>query len=156
MAFTVGYPNGSSYVSVEYADGYFADRAVTAWAGASAAKQGALTRATDYVRALFSARFDPDLFPDVVDAIPEALLKATAEYALVELVNPGGLAPAPQIDATGYSMVLTKRKVGPIERNFAVAGGDSAVRMTRRIFPVPDALIASLLVVSAGYDRVIR
>lgn len=155
MAFTVGWPDGSSYVGVAYADEYFADRGVAGWTGDNAAKQGALTRATDYIRALFAARFDPDLFPDVTEEVPEALLKATCEYALIELSTPSGLAPAPQLDASGYSVVKTKQKVGPLERTFAVAGGATGPR-TRRIFPVPDALIASLLLASLGLTRVIR
>jgi hypothetical protein len=158
VAFTVGWPGGSSPVSVADADEYFADRGATGWAGQPAAKQGALTRATDYVKALFAARFNPDLFP--VEAglvtIPDALARAVCEYALVELTTPGGLAPAPAIDASGYAVVKTKKKVGPIETNFAIAGGDSAVQRTRKIFPVPDALIASLLLPSQGYSRTTR
>lgn len=146
MAFTVGGgTEATSYVSIEYADGYFADRGVAGWAGQVAAKQGALVRATDYVRALFAARFDPEPFVEVAPELPEALSKAVCEYALVELKTPGGLAPAPTVDASGYSVVKTKRKIGPIESNFAVVGGDGAQPRTRRIFPVADALIASLL-----------
>jgi hypothetical protein len=158
VAFTIGWPEGSSPISVEYADEYFADRGVTGWTGDDAAKQGALTRATDYIKALFAARFDPAKFLDEDDValIPDALEKATAEYALVELSNPGGLAPAPTIDSSGYAVVKTKKKVGPIETNFAIAGGDSAVQRTRRIFPVPDALIASLLLPSPGLFRTTR
>jgi hypothetical protein len=158
VAFTVGWPEGSSPISVEYADEYFADRGVTDWTGEDAVKQGALIRATDYVKALFADRFDPVFFPVVDDVVvvPAELEQATAEYALVELRTPGGLAPAPTIDATGYSVVKTKKKVGPIESNFVIAGGDSAKRQTRRIFPIPDALIASLLLPSLGLSRVTR
>jgi hypothetical protein len=158
VPFTVGWPGGSSPISVEDADAYFADRGVVAWVGDLALKQGALTRATDYVKALFAARFDPDLFivEDDVVTIPEALAKAIAEYALIELRSPGGLAPTPTVDASGYTVVKTKKKVGPIETNFAIAGGDSARQMTRRIFPVPDALIASLLLPSPGQFRTTR
>lgn len=159
MAFTVGWPEGSSPISVEYADAYFADRGITGWAGDDTDKEAALTRATDYVKALFAARFDPDLFlldEDDLVIPPAALEKAVAEYALVELGTPGGLAPAPVIDASGYGVVRTKKKVGPIESTFAIAGGDSAVQRTRRIFPVPDALIASLLLPSTGLTRVTR
>jgi hypothetical protein len=156
VAFTVGWPEGSSPISVEYADEYFADRGVTGWTGTDAAKQGALTRATDYVKALFAARFDPELFLDEDDVavLPSALEKAVAEYALVELSTPGGLAPAPTVDASGYAVVKTKTKVGPIESNFAVVAGSK--QQTRRIFPVPDALIASLLLPSLGLSRVTR
>jgi hypothetical protein len=156
VAFTVGWPDGNSAVSVEYADGYFADRNVTAWTGTTAAKQGALIRATDYVKALFAARFDPDLFVVVDDlvVVPEALEKAVVEYALIELVTPGGLAPAPQVDPSGVAVVITRKKVGPIEKEFAPIAGQTPA--TRRKFPVPDAFIASLLLPSAGFSRVTR
>jgi hypothetical protein len=156
VAFTVGWPEGSSPVSVDYADEYFADRGLPDWAGEDAVKQAALTRATTYVKALFAARFDPDLFPVVDDlvVVPAALLDAICEYALVELKTPGGLAPAPAVDASGYAVVKTKKKVGPIESDFAVVAGSQ--RMTRRVFPVPDALIASLLLASPGLFRTTR
>ena len=74
---------------------------------------------------------------------------------MLELVTPGSLAPIPQVDASGYSVVTTKRKVGPIERNFAVAGGSSRP-MVRRPYPVPDSLIAQILLPSYGLNRVTR
>ncbi len=158
MAFTVGWPTGSSPVSVEEADAYFADRDVVAWTDATTGKEGALTRATDYVRTMFAARFDPLLFlaVDGVIVIPEALAQATFEYALVELRTPGGLAPAPVLDASGFSVVKTKKKVGPIESTFQVVGGEGAKPQTRRSFPIPDALIASLLVRSVATNRTTR
>lgn len=156
MGFTVGWPGGTSPVSVSDADGYFTDRGIAAWTGADSVKQGALTRATDYVKALFAPRFDPDLFPVVNDlvVVPEELVKAVCEYALVELTAPGTLAPATVNDPTGYAVVLTKKKVGPIEKDFAPVAGSQ--RLTRRSFPVPDALIASLLLPLTGLSRTMR
>jgi hypothetical protein len=156
VAFTVGWPGGTSPISVADADAYFADRGIAAWTGTEPAKQGALTRATDYVKALFANRFDPDLFLVVDDlvTIPEALAKAVAEYALIELVTPGGLAPVPQVDDSGYAVVMTRKKVGPIEKSFEPVAGSTQV--TRRRFPVPDALIASLLLPSSGFSRTTR
>ncbi len=158
MAFTVGWPGASSPVGVPDADAHHSDRGNATWTGSAEAKQAALTRATDYVRTLFARRFDPLLFPvvDELVVIPDALTKAVAEYALIELVTPGGLAPAPAVDVSGYSVVKTKKKVGPIESTFAVVGGDGARVKTRRVFPVPDALIASLMLPSLGNNRVIR
>lgn len=158
MAFTVGWPDGLSIVSVAYADEYFADRGVVAWAGVDNLKQGALVRATDYIKTMFALRFDPELFVDADSnpITPEELEVACCEYALVELKTPGGLAPAPQVDASGYAMAVTKKKIGPIEKTFSVIGGDSAVLRTRRIFPIPDALIASLLLPATAFTRVTR
>jgi hypothetical protein len=156
VAFTVGWPDGNSGISVEYADAYFADRGIPAWAGEESVKQGALVRATDYVKALFAERFDPDIFAAAAPDVPEALAKALCEYALLELGKPGALTPAPAIDASGFSVVTTKRKVGPLERNFAAVGTVDGGPRTRRIFPLPDSLIASLLLPSVGYTRTTR
>lgn len=157
MAFTVGWPNGNSVVSVEYADQHFADRGVTAWTGDVAAKQGALVRATDYIKTMFASKFDPLLFVDGNGdpVIPGELERATAEYGLIELRATGSLAPAPVVDPSGYATVTTKRKVGPIEKNFAVVGGTGGP-MTRRSFPLPDSLIAALLVPTVARNRVTR
>jgi hypothetical protein len=160
VAFAVGWPDGSSPISVEFADGYFSDRGVTAWTDVSSdsAKEAALTRATDYVKAMFANRLDPDVFLVVNDVvtIPEELARAVAEYALVELVTPGGLAPAPTVDASGYTVVTKREKIGPLETEFAIAGGDSAKRLTRRSFPLADALMASLLLPSSSLTRTSR
>lgn len=153
--FTVGWPGGSSPISVAYADAYFADRGISSWTGTNTAKEGALTRATDYVKALFANRFDPDLFlVDDVAVIPEALEKGVAEYAVIEIVTPGGLAPVQPVDPSGYPVVMTKKKVGPIEKEFQPVAGST--QMTRRRFPIADALIASLLLPSLGLSRSTR
>lgn len=156
MAFTVGWL-GLSLVSVDDADQHFADRGVTAWPAAGKQvpdKQAALVRATDYVRAMFFARLDPALVNP--DLIPDALVQAISQYALIELKTPGGLAPTPQVDAAGVGLVLTRKKIGPIEKQYSVVGGTDAKPATRRSFPVADALIASLLLSGAGLARVIR
>lgn len=158
MPFTVedgtGVEDFNSYVTVAYADAYFADRGSTTWTGEDSLKQGALVRATDYVRAFFTPRFDPDKFPE--DDLPDALRRAVSEYALIELVTPGSLAPTPKVEDSGLSVVTTKRKVGPLERTFAVAGGSDAKPMLRRPYPVPDALIAQVLLPSYGVYRTTR
>jgi len=152
VAFTVGW-NGNSLVSVEYADQHFADRGVTAWTGDVAVKQGALVRATDYVRAMFVPRFNPDKVS--ADLLPDTLLAAVSEYALVEFKTPGGLVPQPS--ESGVETVVTKEKVGPLETTYAVVGGaNAATGGGRKAFPVADALIARLLLASVGLSRVIR
>lgn len=153
MAFTVGGgPDANSYVSVEYVDGYFADRNTAAWTGGTPEKQGALVRASDYVRAVFSNRFDPAKVD--LDDLPDTLLKAVSEYGLVELVNPGSLAPNA---TTSVSTVVTKEKVGPLETTYAVLGGtDNAVAGARKAFPVADAYMAWLLLPSFGLTRTTR
>lgn len=157
MAFTVGWPDGNSAVSVEYADGYFLDSGTVAWTGDDTAKQAALVRSTRYVKAWFQDRLDPLLFvDDGGNAItPEVFMDAVCEYALLELTTPGVLSTAPTVDASGYSLIKTKQKIGPLERDYAVAGGGTSGPMLRRPYPVPDALIAGLLRI-APYNRTTR
>lgn len=147
MPFVAG-PGGNSLASLAYADGYFADRGLAGWTGDDGAKQGALVRATDYVFGVFGPYLDPAKMAaaaasDPAD-YPDALKRAGCLYALVEIATPGGLAPAPVVDASGYGVVLTQRKVGPIQRNYAVVG-DTTRGPTRRRFPLADALVAQVL-----------
>jgi hypothetical protein len=152
VAFTVGW-GGNSLASVAYADAYFADRATPAWSGDNTTKQGALVRATDYVRALFLPRFDPDKVNALL--LPDTLLQAVCQYALVELTTPGGLAPAGS--ASGATTVVTKEKIGPIETSYSVLAGSTPLPAgTRRPFPVADALIAVLLLSTVGANRTYR
>jgi hypothetical protein len=158
MAFTVGGTSAAnSYVGVAYADDYFADRGNVVWGAAiTGAKQGALVRATDYIKSLFALRFDPDLFDATdPDNLPDELLRATCEYAVLELASPGSLAPPLARDESGYAVVLTKKKTGPIEKEFTVVNG-TAGPSTRRSFPVADGLIAALLIYNATSASVIR
>jgi hypothetical protein len=148
-----GVPGANSYATVEYATSYFADRAREAeFAGLPADQQGWLVQATDYIER-FSERFlgapllaaQPLSFPrataDGAAWMPDNLLKATCEYAA--RAKRGPLAPDPTVDATGHSVVMTGRKVGPIERSFAVVPGSRA-RLFRS-YPLADALLAPLL-----------
>lgn len=153
MAVTVGYPDGDAWADVAFANAYFGARAVTAWAGSDDVKIGALVRATDYVKALFAARFDPELFELTV---PVELQKAVSEYALIDLASPGSLAPAPQVDASGFAVIKTKQKIGPLERDYAAVGASTGRPMLRRFYPIPDALIAALLLPTLTTNRVVR
>jgi hypothetical protein len=172
MAFTVeggtGVTGANSYASVEYADAYFAERGNEVWAAiaADADKEVLLIRATDYIESIFSRRFigemvatdqalswprtDAGSYPD--DSIPIVLLKATSEYAL--RANDGPLMPDPTMDASGFSTVVTKKVIGPIEKEFAVMGGSNP-RLVRS-YPAADALMASLLQPGTGGNRVTR
>lgn len=166
-----GVPGANSYATVEYAVSYFEERGrASEFDGTPEQQQGWLVQATDYIE-LFRERFKsmPYMatqslsFPRallvgvtggsnmVVDAwLPETLVKATCEYAAI--AKRGPIAPNPTIDATGHTVVMTARKVGPIERHFAVVPGSRA-RLFRS-YPVADGLLAPLLR-SAG-QRVIR
>lgn len=162
MAFTVEdgsvVPGANSYASVQYATSYFADQGRAAeFDGSEEDQQGWLVQATNYIETWFGQRFrstpyaanQPLSFPrigyDIDNAVvawmPDQLLRATCEYAARAKLGP--LSPDPVVDKTGHSVVMTSRKVGPIERHFAVAPGSNP--QARRSYPAADALIAPLL-----------
>lgn len=173
MAFTpengTGLTNSNSYTDVAYADGYFTDRTVTAWLSLTQpAKQAALIAATDYIDKRWGSyfkgcrltetqalEFPRDAFVDENDNgyIPDALKKATAEYALRASSAP--LAPDPVQDPSGYQVSRRMEKVGPIEErtDFAFLG-PGAVRQLLTPYPAADMLLRSLLKNTQG--RVIR
>jgi hypothetical protein len=156
-----GLPDANSFVSVEYADDYFAALGNAAWTGEPSAKQAWLVQATSYIITVFGRRFgcytklsDEQAlpFPTVQNALPDALLQATCEYAVRAKAGP--LMPDPVVDATGFSVVTKMKKVGPIEKEFAVAGNQSQPALYRS-YPYPDSLMATLLCPGGG-TRVIR
>ncbi len=112
MAFTVESGNGeedsTSYVSVEYADGYHTDLNNTAWTAETVTdemKQFALMRATAYIDSRWqgqwrgtrllstqalqwprSEAYDNDDF--ALTGVPSYLAKLTCEIALIQLTDP--------------------------------------------------------------------
>jgi DnaT-like ssDNA binding protein len=53
-----GLPDANAYVSLDYANDYFASRGVAAWASvADSDKQTAIVRATDYIETVFGPKF---------------------------------------------------------------------------------------------------
>ena len=125
MAFTVEdgtiVDEANSYVSVEYADAFFAERGITAWDGEDTAKQYALVKATDYVDTFNNEFKDtskggPLYFPSNNESglgeMPSQLLKAVCEYALIALSTP--LTPNPVIDNSGMQLESFEKTVGPL------------------------------------------
>lgn len=163
-----GKPDANSYASVATADSYFEDAGIATWVGTQDQKQGWLVQATRYVGLRWNTRFigtpthsdqalhfpATDAAPYADDEVPLPLIQAVCEYAL--RAKSGPLAPDPAIDATGYSVVTTKKKVGPIEKSFSAMGSATAGPMSWRPYPIPDALISQLLRVGSGGNRVIR
>ena len=175
MAFTVedgtGVTGANSYVTVAYADAFFADRGNAAWAALAndAAKQPLLVQATDYTEVLYARRYIGEMTPTYPlswprtdtgdwldtayadDEIPDVLKRAICLYA-VEAIS-GPLMPTPAIDDTGLPVVTTMKKVGPIEKEFKVVPGNTKP-MAVRPYPLADGMIASLL--RPAGPRVIR
>lgn len=150
--------DANSYVTILEADGYFADRGNSAWTGADAVKQAALIKATDYIEGRFSQRFIGSKkttaqalswpregagdFADTV--IPVGLRRACCEYAVRALS--AELAPDLKVDASGLTVVATKKKVGPIETDYAVPQtGLGSTPMLFRPYPAADMLLRGLV-----------
>lgn len=176
MAFVVeegaGLPDANSYSTVEYADAYFLERGIVAWDGTEEEKQSWLIQATDYIETVFGARFIgtkktttqalswPRLYAVARDnseladdAVPSTLVRACCQYAL--RAKSGPLMPDPLVSAEGYNVVTSRKKVGPIEKEFRVMGS-SGTPILVRSYPAADALITSLLLYNGGGTRVTR
>lgn len=169
MAFVVedgtGKNNANSYASVADADAYFADRAVGAWAGDESVKQAALIKATDYLDARFGARFIgekasaeqalewPRAGAGFLDSeVPVKLERACFEYAVRALT--AELAPDLKVDASGLSLFAKKKKVGPIETEYAAQqSGLGSTPMLIRPYPAADMLLRGLLYSSNSVIR---
>lgn len=170
MAFVVedgtGVAGANSYASVAYADAYFLDRNVVAWAAATQqAKEGALIRATDYINSLpvlwageQTYAHQELAFPrgKGVTTLPDRLRRATALYALRALK--GSLLPDPVADASGLRVTEITKKAEGVEKSVKYAdpssgsGGDLQIF---RNYPEADILIGGLLAPRRA-SRVIR
>ncbi|QFR59620.1 hypothetical protein P6F33_gp19 [Pseudomonas phage Quinobequin-P09] len=150
--------DATSYVTIAEADGYFSDRGVTGWTGADAVKQSALIKATDYIEGRFGQRFiggkktttQALAWPRTGAAgfadtdIPVKLRRACCEYALRALT--AELAPDLKVDASGLTVVATKKKVGPDRDGIRC----SADRPWRHPYAVPSVPCGGYAVAGAG------
>lgn len=156
-----GVADANSLCAVDYADAYFADRAIAAWTGADVAKQSALVRATDYIETRFGRRFKGELADTEqalswprIDAsadgiVPASIRKATAEYALRALKST--LAPDPVSDESGRVVASKSEKVGPILESTTFVAG--SVVQTFKPYPAADGLIKPWLKPTGGLVR---
>ena len=163
MAFTVedgtGVEDANSWVPVDYANSYFTERGITTWTGADGVKEKALVRATDYVHVRFgrhwipvgSDEVDPEVLYTFNETIPVNLKKAVSEYALRALT--ATLAPDPTVDDNGLVTVVTKKQLGPLQKQYAVIGNQEARPSLLRAYPAADMLLAGLI---AGGSRTMR
>lgn len=164
--------NANSYVDVAFADDYFVTRMNATWLAIvdPLAKEAALVQATDYIENIYGRKFigemvnisqslswprkDTDVYSELAyreDEIPLRLMKATCEYAVRASAAP--LSPDPVIDATGLTVVTTRKAVGPIEKEFRPVAGRSTPALIRP-YPAADAYMVGLLCPGGG--RVIR
>lgn len=155
-----GLADSNAYCSTAFADDYFALRGITAWTGSSTVKEQAIVKATDYIENRFGDSFKGSRavegqalsFPraDVVlkdgrevdeASVPDAIAKATAEYALRALT--GELFPDPPgpNEANG-EVVMERKKLAVLETEVQYkASSDSGPRQTIPSYPAADALI---------------
>lgn len=176
MAFVVedgtGLPDANSYAEVDFADTYFEERGITAWTGDPSQKQAWLIQATDYIEQVFAWRFVgvkatreqalswPRVFATARDGtdlandtVPSSLMRACCQYALRAIKGP--LMPDPLVSAEGYNVVTSRKKIGPIEKEFRVMGSSGSPILVRS-YPAADGLLFGLLSGAGGGTRVIR
>jgi len=175
MAFVVedstGVPDANAYIDIPFFREYFGDRGVT-FTEDDTVIQTWIVQGTDYIETVFGWRLvgtkkteeqglhfpatlayarDGTLIAD--DVIPLSLMRACAEYA--RRAKAGPLMPDPTVSAEGYHVVTTRKKIGPIEKEFRVMGS-SGQPILIRSYPAADSLMTSLLTYAGGGTRVIR
>lgn len=117
-------------------------------------KQRAIVAASDYVDLVFGPRlfglqlvqgqamkfprqflYDPEFYYTAIVGIPTKLKNAVAEYAILELLNPGALLPNPVVSETGLQVASTYEKAGSVEERITYIA--SSVK-TVKPFPKAD------------------
>lgn len=151
-----GYSDSESYISVEDADTYHANRANALWAAASTPqKEAALRKATQYLDSVYDAKwrgskneyynalswprsgaFDDEGFLIPSDEIPIRLQYATAELALRALS--ADLLPDAETDAGIRSESVT---VGPIADSITYASPEAG----RKLYHTVGTLVRPLI-----------
>jgi hypothetical protein len=131
MAFVVedgtGLETANAYVSVADADTYFTDSGMTTWTGVAALKEAAIVRGTAAIDGMYNSRWPGtrsssaqalgwprddawDMDGYALNEVPTAVINATCEAALIELVTPGALSVS-----LGHGGEVLREKVGPVE-----------------------------------------
>lgn len=158
-----GLADANAYISVAYADNYFALRGNTVWSALDTAKKEAcIIQATDYidmrwgpfVNSVKTYDIQALVFPRKIwPTTPAQVAKACAEYAVRASVAP--LAPDLLQDESGYQITGKKEKVGPLQEDVDYASkGDGSELRHWKSYPGADMLMVPLL--GMGGNRVIR
>lgn len=161
-------PGAQSYASVQDADTYHEQFGNSTWAGSAEVKEAALRRATRFIDSFYRYGFQgtkmqptqPLEWPrfNVRDPssgwfldpspLPVALVQATCEAALRELVSPGALQP----DLERGGAVQSKSvAAGPVSTTTVYATGASG----RTVYTVLDEMLSALLT-GMGSSRLVR
>ena len=161
-----GLTNAESYISEADVDTYFSVRGnPSTWTAATTPeKEAALRRGAQYLDAQYGLRWlgartnetqalnwpragivDQDGFAIDDDAMPQALLDASAEAALRHLGEDDGLLP--DVDEPGIER--EKIKAGPVESDVTYAGSNTGLKR----FTLIDKLLAPLISGGTRVDR---
>lgn len=139
-----GKADANSYAAQATADAYFLLRGTTTWTGTDAVKEAALVRGTQAIDGMYNSRWpgvkasqtqalawpryqawDLDGYP--LTGLPQAVVNAAIEAALIELVTPGALSPS--LDRGGD---IVMEKVGPITTQYSSGAPSVTVYNTIR------------------------
>jgi hypothetical protein len=164
MAFTVedgtGVEDANSYASFADWTAYWDDRG-TAPSTVEADVEKALVRGADYMSIRYRFRGRKlteeqgldwprcgarDADGVYLEGVPEVVVRANIELAARALE--GDLAPDPTTDASGQTVVSSRVKVGPIERESTFNGGGSATWV--KPYPAVDRMLRDVTYPEGG------
>jgi hypothetical protein len=169
MAFSVQDDGGTidganAYITVDEFKTYHRDRG-NSWSGGSGAIQDAIVVATDYLDTRFQFVGDRKSVSqrtqwprvDAIDrdgnarsGVPVEVEEACAEYALIALSST--LNPTPTRDDTGQPVEMSRKKVGPLEKEIRYGGGGAVFQLPK--YPIADQKLRAAGLVVSGRDIV--
>lgn len=158
-----GIEDANAYIDVDFFKAYHKDRGILIAAGGGDI-QKAIVRATDYIiaRWRFVGQRNSSLqglhwpannaqYYDgrYATGVPIEVQQSCADYAKIELDNPGSLPLTITYDDSGANVTMKREKVGPIEEETEF--GNSGLKSNYKKFPIPDKrLTRTGLVITGG------
>lgn len=163
---TIGGASSDSYGTEAQATAYHASMGNAAWTGSTGELEAAMRRAAAWLDGAYRGRWpgsrlngrsqsrewprtnaeDVDGFEISSLAIPQEVIYAQFEAALLELTSPGALSPT-----MSQSQVVKSEKVGPISVEYAVSEA-SAIQSVYPVVGVVERLLSGI--VTDYYDEV--
>lgn len=159
--------NANSYVSVQYADDYFAIRNIDVWSAfTDEQKKARLIVATQYIDLKYGVRFKGDIVSNVQPLsfprtpwfvkesenspekyfLPKNLIQACCEYALVVDGESMSLVSNITSSATGGEIKRKKENVGAIETETEYFSSSSSSYSVYPVYTIADGLMEYLCV----------
>lgn len=171
MAFVVedgtGLANATSYGSVAELGSYWLDLGIDMSQYLPGVKEAGLVAASQHIDLFFGHRllgfketYEQALeFPRIylydscgriIEGVPTKIKHAVFEYAQRVIVNKKPLVADPVVDVTGYQVLSTFKKVGPLEKRTTFTG---SARATLTPYPKADAFLKDFISSSGGSFR---